>query len=109
MDMICKGISSDECFKRAVEEYEAQLMDKQAESQAKKQPLHQALLVFKRLIMGYRRLNQTMQHDKEACRKWDTIKLNTMKHYLVWDIRDIPPEKLAEANLYAINLMKELL
>ena len=104
MEMICVGISESECFKRAVEEYEMQLMDKRAEAQSKTQPLRQALHAYK-FLHGYGG-KATMAYNKEMVEEWELIKKKVMMHYLVWDLRDIPPEKLAEANLYAIDLLK---
>lgn len=105
MEMLCKGISTDECYKAAIEKYFRELDDKKAESQAQRMPLRQALRVFK-FIHGYGG-KQTFHGNKEAVQIWESIKKQVMIHYLVWDIRDIPAEKLGEANLYAIDLMKE--
>ena len=105
MDMICKGISEEECFRRAVEEYENQLMDKKAVSQAQRRPLWQALQVFK-WLHGYGG-KRTMQHDKELCETWDKIVMTVKKRYLYWTNEDVNPEILAEMNLYAIDLIKE--
>lgn len=111
MSMICKGITEEECFKTAIEEYKMQLMDKKAISQAQRRPLWQALLVFKWLY-GYggphrTRAGRTMQHDKELCAKWNKIVLAVKRKYLWWKNEDINPELLVEMNLYAISLMKE--
>lgn len=105
MDMICKGLSDSECFQNAIAEYEMQLMDKRAESQTKTQPLRQALKIFK-FVHGYGQ-KQTFQSNKEAVQVWEAIKKEVMRHYLVWDMRDIRAEDLAEANLYAIELIKD--
>lgn len=105
MEMFCKGISENECFRMAIEEYELQLADKKAVTQARTQPLRQALRVFK-WLRGYGG-KWTIQHNKKDCDDWEAVKLQVMKRYRVWDIREIPPELLGEANLYAINLVME--
>lgn len=111
MERICKGVSEEECFKMAVEKYESQLMDKQAISQAKWRPLHQAMLVLKWLY-GYggphrTRATRTMSHDKDLCEKWNKIVKLVKQHYSYQSNDEVNPELLGEMNLYAINLIME--
>lgn len=88
-----------------IEEYLARLDDEKAESQAKRRPLWQAHRVFK-WFYGYGG-KRTMQHNKEACAKWNKIVDKVRRKYLIFSNDDVDPTKLAEMNLYAINLMKE--
>ena len=100
MDKITDGLNVED-----IEEYFERLNDKRAESQAKRRPLWQANRVFK-WILGYGGKN-TMQHNKEACVKWNEIVDKVKRKYLIFSNDDVDPTKLAEMNIYAINLMKE--
>ena len=110
MEKVCRGISDDECFKLAIEEYEAQQMDNRAIRQAQRKPLSQALLVLK-WMHGYSgpriRPSRTMSHNKELCKRWNNIMAETKRHFGCQTNEDINPELLGEMNLYAINLIME--
>lgn len=88
-----------------IEEYIARLDDLKAERQASWRPLHQASYVFK-WILGYS-WKRTMQHNKEANEAWKRIMDKTKRYYGIFSNDDVDPTKLAEMNLYAIELMKD--
>ena len=99
MDILTKGLDV-----YSIEEYLARLNDEKAISQAKRRPLWQANRVFK-FICGYGG-KRTMQHNKEACEIWNRIVKKVYRKYMIFSTDDVDPTKLAEMNLYAIDLMK---
>lgn len=100
MNEIMEGLNQED-----IEEYLARIEDKKAESQARRRPLWQANSVFK-WMLGYG-AKRTMQHNKEANAKWTKIVDKVYRKYMIFSIDDVDPTKLAEMNLYAIELMKD--
>ena len=76
-----------------------------AERQAVTQPLRQALRVYK-WINGYGG-KQTLQGHKKDYATWQNIVKKVRRKYLIFEPEDVDPTKLAEMNLYAIELIKE--
>jgi len=107
MMYICDEEQKNSCYQDAVEQYLEEQNDKAAESLARTRPFNAAQKVYKMFILGIGP-KWTLQH----CGRydpWNVLVRKVCDKYGIEKQTDMNPELLAEANIYMIDLMKELL
>ena len=104
---ICDETQKDLCFNDAIEQYLANQEDKKAENLAKTNPFLAAQKVYKVIILG---IGPKWALCCDEWRDgWNALVQKVCKKYGLKKQTDINPELLAEANIWMIDQMKDML